>query len=137
MNIIMLPPWSLALLSVIYVALDAVNFKVLAPNLYKSFYKEGIVDNRAAAAIYILYPLSIVFLTRAPTAMEAVHRGLVLGLTGYGLYHATNMATLKDWAKMPTQVMAWDTVWGGIVTSLIAYVAFRLGNSVVPKTRMG
>jgi uncharacterized membrane protein len=119
---IMLHAWPL--LVVLYVSLDLVNFKFLAPGLYTSFYKNGIVDYTAAGIIYALYPLSVMYLTNAATSNDVVRRGFVLGVTVYGLYHLTSMATLLlDWS-MPVAV--WDTLWGGFVTAVIARAAFSM-----------
>ncbi len=107
------------LLVVVYVSLDIVNFKVLAPGLYNSFYADGIVNYEAAALIYILYPLSIVYLTRAPDKADVIVKGFILGVTGYGLYHLTSAATLRNWS---VPVAAYDTLWGGMVTAFLAWL---------------
>lgn len=127
----MLTLQSWVLLSTMYVVLDLLNFKVLAPSLYNSFYKDGIVDHTAAAAIYLLYPVAIVYFTMAAkTPDEVIRRGFVLGITTYGIYHLTNMATLRNWSG---PVAAWDTFWGGVVTSVVAYIAFRFNDDDLPK----
>lgn len=107
------------LLSCIYIALDLLNFKVLARKLYASFYTEGVTNFYAAATIYLLYPLVVMYLTKAATASSAVAKGAVLGATGYGLYHLTNMATMARW---PVGIAAYDTAWGVLVTMLMAYL---------------
>ena len=84
------------ILSLVYAGLDDLNFKVLVPNFYSSFSKDGIVSYRVAAAIYVLYPLAILYLTLSPSLYETLKKAAALGLTGYGLYHLTNMATLRD-----------------------------------------
>jgi uncharacterized membrane protein len=112
------------LLSALYAGLDALNFKVLAREFYTSFYQDGITNYWAAAAVYILYPLAVVYFTRSTTALETLTKAAILGLTGYGLYHLTNMATLRDWRL---DIAAYDTAWGVGVTMILSYVARVLG----------
>ena len=101
----------------IYVLWDTLNFTVLAKDLYASFYTEGISNWNAAAIVYTLYPLSIIYLTHSPSLEETVTKALVLGLTGYGLYNLTNVATFKAW---PIDLAMWDTYAGTFITTLIA-----------------
>lgn len=112
------------LLSGIYVSLDLLNFKVLAREFYTSFYTQGVTNYYAAGAIYLLYPMAVMYLTQAFTVRSAAWRGAVLGSTGYGLYHLTNMATMPRW---PLGIAAYDTAWGVAVTALLAYLSHRWG----------
>lgn len=114
----------LLLLPFLYVGLDWLNFKVLAPRFYSSFYKDGITDSRAATLIYVLYPWSVILLTRANAKKDMLIKAVVLGLTGYGLYHLTNMATLtRERWPIPHGLAIYDTLWGAVVTVILASVA--------------
>lgn len=113
----------LALLPFLYAGLDFVNFKVLAPQLY-TFYEHGIIDYKAAIAIYILYPICAYFLVKSATIEETMLKGMVLGFTAYGVvYHLTNMATLQGWS---VSVAAWDTIWGIMTTTLMSFLMFHI-----------
>jgi uncharacterized membrane protein len=118
------------LLVVLYVSLDIINFKVLpfTKEAYAKFYKDAFTtpENYAAAFfVYTLYPLSIMYLTKSATAKETLQKGVVLGLTGYGLYHLTNGATFSSWNW---GLAAWDTVWGMGVTTFLSWVAYKSVN---------
>ena len=45
-----------------------------------------------------------------------IFRAFVLGLCTYGIYDFTNIAIFKDW---PLKVVLMDTIWGGVLYSLI------------------
>jgi uncharacterized membrane protein len=111
--------WGLVaiLLPVVYVSLDLLNFKVVARKLYASFYNKGVTNYYAAAAIYLLYPLAVVGLTSARDVRTAALKGATLGLTAYGMYHLTNMATMDKW---PAGIALYDTLWGVLVTMTMA-----------------
>ena len=51
---------------------------------------------------------------------ENVLRGFILGVTTYGIYDFTNMATIDGWSL--TNVIV-DTLWGGILYALVTLVA--------------
>lgn len=115
MNIVLL----LVVLSTVYVSLDLLNFKWVANRLYASFYKDGVTNYYAAAVIYLLYPAAVVVLTKSSQTSDALAKAAVLGATGYGLYHLTNMATMRTW---PWDVALYDTAWGVGVTMVLALV---------------
>jgi uncharacterized membrane protein len=66
-------------------------------------------------------------------------KGAVLGLTGYGLYHFTNMATLERWpVKTGFQVKSWPykmitvgIVIGIIITTILSLVHWAMQHGVV------
>lgn len=107
------------LLSVVYVSLDLANFKLLAPKLYGAFYTKGVTNYYAAALIYTLYPVAVMVLTKDFNLRRAVFKAAVLGATGYGLYHLTNMATMDKW---PVDIALYDTAWGIVVTMIMASI---------------
>lgn len=117
-------------LLVSYAAWDTVMFTALAKPYYSRYYSNGITRLWAAALVYLLYPLAVMYLTRDTFWKETVKKAAVLGVTGYGLYHLTNLATLKTWpVEMPAtkHLKGWpydmvilDTVSGMVVTILMA-----------------
>jgi uncharacterized membrane protein len=121
------------LLVVTYVSWDALMFGVAFKSLYSAFYN-GITDHFAAAAIYLLYPAAIMVLTLSPSAQETALKGIVLGLTGYGLYHFTNMATLTRWPvdtgadmkSWPWKITTVDILLGATITTILSLVNRKL-----------
>jgi uncharacterized membrane protein len=97
-----------------YLALDGLNFGVLAKQLYASWYKDGFTNWKAAVPVYLLYPLCVRYLAQGDDWIE---KAAVLGTSVYGIYHLTNMATLPQWS---VTVALYDTLWGGLVTAILA-----------------
>ena len=117
------------LLVVLYVSWDVFNFTVTGKTLYSACYR-GITNHFAAAAIYLLDPAAIMILTLAPSWHETALKGMVLGLTGYGLYHFTNMATLTQWPvdtgattkSWPWKITTVDMLLGASITIILSLV---------------
>lgn len=116
----------------VYGLWDWLMFTKLAKKHYAEWYTLGMTDFRAAAVIYVLYPLSIMYLTRSPTWEQSVWKGAILGLTVYGIYHLTNKATLTQWPVpgtktsegWPWTITAIDTASGVAITTLLAGIHF-------------
>ena len=117
----------------VYLTWDAFMFTVASKSLYSACYN-GITNHFAAAAIYLLYPAAIMFLTLAPSWEETVLKGIVLGLTGYGLYHFTNMATLDKWPvdtgattkSWPWKITTVDMLLGVTITTILSLLSRKL-----------
>ena len=76
-----------------------------------------------SALFYVGYVAAIIyFAVQGATSLgQAAMSGLFLGLTAYGTYNVTNMATLKGW---PARMSLVDMVWGSSLTSLAAMAGF-------------
>ena len=72
----------------------------------------------AIIAYVLLFILGAVFLPKVANIYEA----FLLGVCVYGVYDATNYATIKNWD--PTIAVV-DTLWGGILFSAIYWFAVR------------
>lgn len=72
----------------------------------------------AFIAYLLLFGLSAVFLTRANNIYEA----FLLGFCVYGVYDATNLATIKNWDPV---LALMDTTWGGILFASIYWIVIR------------
>lgn len=72
---------------------------------------------------YIGYIAAIVYFAvfGAANLAQAGLSGLFLGLTAYGTYNVTNMATLRDW---PGRMSLVDMLWGSSLTALAAMAGF-------------
>lgn len=113
-------------------------FTVVHGSLYRAYYND-ITNYLAASSISLLYPVATILVTLAPSARETALKGAVLGLTGYGLYHFTNMATLERWpVKTGFQVKSWPykmitvgIVIGIIITTILSLVHWAMQHGVV------
>jgi uncharacterized membrane protein len=109
--------------------LDALWLGWLARNFYKQELGALMTDSvRIVPAVlyYLLYPAAIVYLalTPAPPSLaEAVLRSAVLGLTAFGVYDLTNLATLRGYSLSMTVV---DIAWGGFATAVGGGVTYGL-----------
>lgn len=78
-----------------------------------------------AAVFYLFYAAAVVVFAVVPAVTSASNGGIatalaygaLLGLTAYGTYDFTNLATLKGW---PWQVSVVDFIWGGCITAVTA-----------------
>ena len=77
-----------------------------------------------AIAVYILIPLAVTYfaVNEAKSVKNAGMKGALLGLSMYGLYDLTNLATLKGWTY---EMALMDTAWGTLVCATSAAVAYK------------
>lgn len=77
-----------------------------------------------SALFYIGYVAAIVYFAvlGAASLAQAGLSGLFLGLTAYGTYNVTNMATLRSW---PSRMSLVDMFWGSSLTALAAMAGFH------------
>ena len=110
--------------------LDALWLGVLARGFYAEQMGALMADPiRPVPALlfYLLYPVAIVGLALTPvpaTRRVAVLRSAALGLTAYGVYDLTNLATLRGWSASLTLV---DLAWGTLATGVAGALAYRWG----------
>ncbi|MEM6997413.1 MAG: DUF2177 family protein [Patescibacteria group bacterium] len=81
----------------------------------------------AAIVFYVGYVSMVVYLSQllGDTSAEVAFYGGLLGLFAYGTYEFTNMAVLKGWSWKMVMI---DTVWGVILTSAVATLAYIFTN---------
>jgi uncharacterized membrane protein len=73
-----------------------------------------------ALLFYLAYLAGVVVLVAAPAqgdVVKALWTGAVLGLTAYGTYDLTNLATLRGYT---TRIAVIDLAWGTFVTAVAA-----------------
>ncbi|MCE4555407.1 DUF2177 family protein [Roseateles cellulosilyticus] len=125
-----LKPYLTAL--VVMGALDALWLGGLARDFYRQEIGPQMADSvrwSAAAVFYFGYPAALVALALYPTgqplAMQ-VARAALVGLTAYGVYDMSNLATLRQW---PLRLALVDTAWGcfasAVAGAAAAWVAQR------------
>lgn len=76
-----------------------------------------------AALYYLCYPAALVALALAPPAASwrtAAWRSALLGVTAFGVYDLTNLATLRGYSLTMTLV---DMAWGAFATCIGGTVA--------------
>ena len=106
--------------------LDAVWLGLVASGFYADQMGALMTDSiRVVPALlfYLLYPLAIVALALTPvpaTRQVAVLRSAALGLTAYGVYDLTNLATLRGWSVPLTLV---DLASGTVASAVAGGVA--------------
>lgn len=86
----------------------------------------------AAGIFYLLYPIGIVVFSVIPgfeaeSITKTLSLGFLLGVIAYATYDLTNWAVLKDW---PVKIVIIDTLWGGVVTMLGAWVGNIIANKL-------
>ena len=121
----MLKTYLLALLA--FVVLDFVWLRVMVSRLYLpeiGSIMRASPNWRAAAAFYAVYAFGMTWLIILPTAASgfpehALLGGAVLGLTAYGTYNLTHLATLRAWSQKMTLI---DMAWGVFATAVACWV---------------
>jgi uncharacterized membrane protein len=101
--------------------LDAVWLGWLIIDFYKAELGPLMADSIRvvpAALYYLAYPAGIVYLVLTPVPKSlgpATLRSALLGLTAFGVYDLTNLATLRGYSVAMTVV---DMAWGTFATAV-------------------
>lgn len=114
--------------AIIFLAMDMIWFRVIGEWLYFSRMKHLLgrpFNVPAAVAFYVIYLVGIMVFAAVPGAeandvMHAAMFGALFGFFAYATYDLTNLATLKDFPRI---VVAFDLVWGTVLTATTATVA--------------
>ena len=95
---------------VILILLDILWFQVSVPSIYGPLFQS--INGQSG---YMFLPSAImswlliaILLNFAKSGQDAA----LLGLLSYGIYNATNYATIKSWTF---RTVIFDTFWGGVV----------------------
>lgn len=102
---------------------------VLKKNSIQSYFKNincgKAISIRVPAAImswlFLALGLELFVFPYAKNKKEAMMRGALVGLVIYGVYDATNFASLDRWT-FKFSVM--DTLWGTVLSALVAGFVF-------------
>lgn len=95
--------------------------------LFESVQKEPLTLRLVPALlVYILIPASITYfaIETSKNVKEAFTKGGLLGLSMYGLYDLTNLATLKGWTYT---MLVKDTTWGTFLCATAAASGYYFG----------
>ena len=79
------------------------------------------VNIKGAILSYLFLIIGINYFIIQP--QKTIYDAFILGLVIYGVYEATNYALLKKW-NIHTVII--DTLWGGILFSLVTYLTYSL-----------
>ena len=113
--------------AVVIIILDAIQIMVnqkfhatLFKNVQKSPMKVRIVP---AILVYVLMPFAVTYfaILQSKSITDASVKGALLGLTIFGVYDLTNLATLDGWT---IEMAIRDILWGIImftITSVVGY----------------
>lgn len=110
-------------------ALDAVWLTVnysahekLFTSVQKSAMKVRLIP---ALLVYVLIPGALTYfaIETSKSLKESVKKGALMGLSMYGLYDLTNLATLNGWTY---EMFFKDTLWGTFVCAVGSGVGFYM-----------
>lgn len=102
--------------SIVYLILDLMYFGLNSLLGSRSVYSTiRIIRVVPAIFVYLLYPIVVSFFTQGKE--DSGVAAFLLGISTYGMYNLTNLATLQSWT--PALALQ-DTLWGGIVSYLIS-----------------
>ena len=101
---------SILITFVILIILDILWFQISVPSIYGPLFKSingqsGYMFLPSAILSWLLIAILISF---AQSGQEAA----LLGFLSYGIYNATNYATIKNWTL---RTVFFDTLWGSVV----------------------
>lgn len=102
--------------------MDGIWLGWLAKNLYQQqigFIMRTDIPMWPWITFYLLYSASIVYLAISPAVntVQSSFKGLVLGLTAYGVYNLTNYSLIENW---PLSIALQDWMWGSFLTLVCA-----------------
>lgn len=123
-----LKPYLAAL--IVMSVLDALWLGVLARDFYRDAIGAQMVEQLRwvpAALFYVGYPAALVALALFPGGQPLSHqmgRAALVGLVAYGVYDASNLATLRVWT---TRLALVDTAWGVFASTLAGAAAAWVG----------
>jgi len=112
-----------------YAIVESLWFWVATPmysGFFASFSKDGVLrvrDIRAAMVSYLILAIGALYFVilpirqNRPSYARAIMTGLIFGLVIYGVYNATNKATIPGY---PWKMVLVDTIWGMIAMASVA-----------------
>ncbi len=103
--------YNVAITLVILMIVDMIWFQVSVPSIYGPMFQRingvsGYINIPSAIFSWLL--IAVLINQFASSSKDA----FILGLLSYGIYNATNYATIKNWSL---KTLVFDTFWGGIV----------------------
>ena len=108
--------YNVAVTMIILMVIDMIWFQVSVASIYGPMFQRvngvsGYMNIPSALLSWLL--IAVLINQFASSSKDA----FILGLLSYGIYNATNFATIKNWTL---KTLVFDTFWGGII-SFTAY----------------
>lgn len=115
----------------VYLFLDALWLGFAAKEFFSrhlGYMMDG-VNLKAAALVYVLYPVGVLIFVTIPalhkgSLRRAAFMGALFGFFVYMTYDLTNYAVIRGW---PGIVAAADIVWGMFVTAAVSSAGYCFG----------
>ena len=117
---------NLIITAILFVSIDSIYLKLISPLFNSLIYNiQGSpirlrLDGAIVAYLCIIGVFNYFILYKGATITEA----FILGLFIYGIYEGTNRALFSKWT---TSIMIIDTLWGGILFSVV-FILFNIIN---------
>jgi|TARA_B110000967_G_C18856429_1_gene547487 uncharacterized membrane protein len=124
---------NLIITAILFVSIDSIYLKLISPLFNSLIYNiQGSsirmrLDGAIIAYLCIIGVFNYFILYKGANIIEA----FALGLFIYGIYEGTNRALFSKWT---TSVMIIDTLWGGILFSLV-FILFKIINQNLLKNK--
>ena len=114
---------TMLLMDAVWLTLNFKSHSILFESVQKSPIEMRIFPT---LLVYILIPAATTYFAIQPskTLQESVKKGALIGLSMYGLYDLTNLATLKGWTY---EMLLKDTTWGTVLCAVGAGSGFYFG----------
>lgn len=124
------------LTAVVFLTIDLTYLGLIMPRFYQA--QLGPLARRsgdalaplwwAAWVVYLLIPAGIIWFALPRVDPQsavgsALAWGFLYGITLYGVYDFTNLATLANW---PLKLSFADTAWGGVLCATVTAVSYAL-----------
>ena len=123
--------------AVTFFVIDAIGLRLMIKPVFERHVAHLFADPfrvGPAALFYLGYVAGVLWFVSVPALnhgnpVTALIGGALLGLLAYGTYEFTNYATLRDWSV--NQVVV-DTLWGGLLTGVAAWVGVTATRAIFP-----
>jgi len=119
----------------IFLIIDLIGLRFLVKPVFDRHVSHLLADPlrmTPATIFYLGYIAGVLWFVSLPALrsgdpISALIGGALLGILAYGTYEFTNYATLRDWSSQQVFV---DTLWGGAVTGLSAWLGVLITRAV-------
>ncbi|EBA02285.1 hypothetical protein RB2150_09829 [Rhodobacterales bacterium HTCC2150] len=119
----------------IFLIIDLIGLRFLVKPVFDRHVSHLLADPlrmTPATIFYLGYIAGVLWFVSLPALrsgdpISSLIGGALLGILAYGTYEFTNYATLRDWSSQQVFV---DTLWGGAVTGLSAWLGVLITRAV-------
>lgn len=128
---------------ILFFGIDLFWLALISNNIYSQeigFLLSTHINWWAAFTFYLLYVVGMCYFVISPSIQKlspttALGSGMLFGLTTYGTYDLTNLATIDGW---PLKIVIIDMIWGAFITGIVSCITVyfqikRNKNALIPK----